>query len=36
MVIAMEKLRVRRLGVQVCWAPSSIFRETVPKRATLS
>ena len=35
MVRAMEKLRVRRMGVQVHWAPSSIFREMVAKRATL-
>ena len=36
MVRAMEKLRVRRMGVRVRWAPSSIFREMVAKRATMS
>ena len=36
MVRAMENLRIRRMGVQVRWAPSSIFREMVAKRATLS
>ena len=33
---AMEKLRIRRTGVQVRWAPSAIFRVMVAKRATLS
>ena len=36
MVWAVEKLRIRKMGVQVRWAPSSIFREMVAKRATLS
>ena len=31
MVRAMEQLRVRRMGVQVRWAPSSIFREMWPR-----
>ena len=36
LVKAVEKLRIRRMGVQIRWAPSSIFREVVEKRATLS
>ena len=36
MVGAVEKLPIRRMGVQVHWAPSLIFREMVAKRATLS
>ena len=36
MVKAMEKLQVRRIGVQVRWAPSSIFGEMVTKRAMQS
>ena len=36
MVKAMKQLRVRKMGVQVRWAPLSIFREMVAKRATMS
>ena len=36
MVRVVEKLRIRRMGVQVRWAPSSIFPKMVAKRATLS
>uniref|UniRef100_A0A7S4LMB7 Uncharacterized protein n=1 Tax=Eutreptiella gymnastica TaxID=73025 RepID=A0A7S4LMB7_9EUGL len=36
MVKVVEKLRIRRMGVQIRWAPSSIFPEVVAKRATLS
>ena len=36
MVKAMEKLRSRRLVVQLRWAPTSIFSEMVATRAALS